>query len=56
MLSSHTLAHSQANGHGANVDQGHDHDYASCTPAQVDPSPIQHLYAEDGMEVKVATW
>merc|ERR1719352_2095971 len=38
-----TQAHSQANGSSSND--------ASCTPAEVEPSPIQHLYAEDGMEV-----
>ena len=51
LSSTHTLAHSQANGH----DHEHDLDLnlndAACTPAEVDPSPIQHLYAEDGMEV-----
>ena len=26
----------------------------SCTPATVDPSPIQHVYAEDGLEVRSA--
>ena len=40
-----TQAHSQANGFSR------DHDDDSCTPAQVDPSPVKHLYAEDGMEV-----
>ena len=27
-------------------------DYDGCTPATVDPSPIQHVYAEDGLEVR----
>ena len=35
-------------------------DEDSCTPATVDPSPIQHVYAEDGLEVTSAgnkiTW
>ena len=26
----------------------------SCTPATVDPSPIQHVYAEEGLEVRSA--
>ena len=54
-LSTHTLAHSQAN--DLDLDLNHDLDIdlndASCTPAEVDPSPIQHLYAEDGMEVNL---
>ena len=29
-------------------------DEDSCTPATVDPSPIQHVYAEDGLEVTSA--
>ena len=52
-LSTHTLAHSQTNGHDLDHDLDLDHDDASCTPAEVDPSPIQHLYAEDGMEVNL---
>ena len=24
----------------------------SCTPATVEPSPMQHVYAEDGLEVR----
>ena len=45
LLSTHTQAHSRAS------NQDLDHDDASCTLAEVDPSLIQHLYAEDGMEV-----
>ena len=51
LSTTNTLAHSQANGHDLDLD--HDLDDASCTPADVDPSPIQHLYAEDGMEVNL---
>ena len=53
LSSTHTLAHSQTNGHDLDHDLDLDHDDASCTPAEVDPSPIQHLYAEDGMEVNL---
>ena len=40
----------QANGND------HDDNDASCSPAEVDPSPIQHFYAEDGMEVNLITF
>ena len=55
LSSTHTLAHSQANDLNLDLDLDLDLnlDDASCTPAEVDPSPIQHLYAEDGMEVNL---
>ena len=51
LLSTHTQAHSGASNQDLDLNLDHNLDDASCTPAEVDPSPIQHLYAEDGMEV-----
>ena len=60
LLSTHTQAHSRASNQDLNLnldlDPDNNHDDASCTPAEVDPSPIQHLYAEDGMEVNFYIW
>ena len=49
LLTLSTLTQADGNDH-------EDNDDASCSPAEVDPSPIQHLYAEDGMEVNLITF
>ena len=41
------LTHSQAH----DPHQDLELEEAACSPALIDPSPIQHVYAEDGMEV-----